>query len=130
MPTVGLVGCMELRKLLKSRREALNLTQADVADRLSERGHETSPARVGHWETGRNRLPIEDAEFRVVLAAVLQMELNEMMVQLGFVMVNVNQSPEARLAADIVDKLPALGRELALNYLHELEKQFASDNQN
>jgi transcriptional regulator with XRE-family HTH domain len=116
---------MEFRDFLKQRRQELDLSQQELADRLSDKGHETSYARVSHWETGRNKPPLENPEFRRALALALEMDVNTMLARLGYVAFDDERSPEARLAADIVDNLPAEGRELALDILRSLEKRYA-----
>lgn len=116
---------MEFSEFLRRKRKELNLTQAQIAEELSRRGHETSAARVGHWETKRNKPPLEIPIFREALASVLQMDVNDMMAELGFVVMETDRSPEARLAASIVDHLPPDARQLAIDYLQVLEKRFA-----
>lgn len=120
---------MEFRSFLKDRREELGISQAQLADLLSDLGEETSSARVGHWETGRNKPPLEDANFRRVLATAMRMEVNEMMALLGFIITDDERSEEALRAAAIVDNLPQEARELALDYLSLLEKRFRSRRQ-
>lgn len=115
---------MEFKLFLRQRRLSLGLTQSDIAKGLSQKGHDTSSARVGHWETGRNKPPLEDQRFRSVLASVLQMDINEMMSQLGYVISESERSEEAQIAANILDTLPPDARQLALDYLHVLEKRF------
>src|SRR6266853_1979133 len=102
---------MEFREFLKTRRATLHLSQAELADALSARGQETSPGRVGHWETGRNSPPLENAYFRDALASALHMDVNDLLAQLGFIVVDTQRSKEALLAAQIIDHLPPLGRE-------------------
>jgi transcriptional regulator with XRE-family HTH domain len=116
---------MEFKTFLRQRREKLGITQAEVANRLSDHGEETSSARVGHWETGRNKPPLEDLRFRRSLALALEMDVNSMMAELGYVTADEEYSSEARLAAEIVDQLPTEGRELAIEILRTLEKRFA-----
>lgn len=116
---------MKFNVFLKRRRAELGLTQGQVAEGLSMRGYETSSGRVGHWETGRNRAPLEDARFRHALASVLQLDVNEMMTELGYVVFDSERSKEAQLAAEIVDQLPSDARLLALDYLQVLERRFS-----
>jgi len=52
------------------------------------------------------------------------MDVNEMMMQLDFVVVETQRSQEALLAANIVDHLPPTAQELAIDYLWMLEKHF------
>ena len=118
---------MEFKTFLKRRRTELGLSQADIADGLSALGEETGHARVGHWETGRNKPPLEDPQFRKALAAVLEMDANDLMRALGFLTTDDDRSPEARLAATIIDELPDAARDLALDYLHLLQKRYVRD---
>lgn len=115
---------MEFREFLRTRREQLGISQAELAERLSERGEEASSARVGHWETGRNKPPLEDLKFRQAIASALEIDVNKMMIQLGFVILDVDRSTEARQAADIIDALPETLRSYALEYLHTFERQY------
>lgn len=116
---------MEFKTFLRQRREKLGITQSEVAELLSIHGEETSSARVGHWETGRNKPPLEDARFRRAMALTLEVDVNTMMTELGYVISNDDYSSEARLAAEIVDLLPSEGRELAIEILRTLEKRYA-----
>lgn len=111
---------MKFKQFLKMRRKELHLSQANVADMLSGMGHETSPARVGHWETGRNQAPLEDAGFRDAIALVLQFDTNEMMSTLGYVVIESERSKEAQIAAMIVDQLSADKKKLALGILEQI----------
>lgn len=115
---------MDFSDFLRIERARLNLSQAKIAERLSELGQETSAARVGHWETGRNKPPLDDPNFRRALAITLNLDVNEMMSRLGFVQTDDQRSREARRAADIVDRLPSEAKSLALEYLDMLDRRF------
>ncbi len=119
---------MKISEFLKARRQELRISQADLAMRLTLRGLGTTKASVGHWETERNNPPIEDPAFRVALASSLEVDVNEMMVALGFVITDSDRSNEARRAADIIDRLPSDARSLALDYLTMLENRFVKTN--
>jgi len=116
---------MHFKEFIKRKRLDLGLSQSNLAKELSKRGQETSAARVGHWETGRNKPPLEDPRFREALSAILQMDSNQLMAELGYVIDEDERSPEALLAASIVDHLPRDAQQLALDYLKVLEKRFA-----
>jgi transcriptional regulator with XRE-family HTH domain len=111
---------MEFKQFIRQRRLTLGMSQLDLANKLSEAGHEASPARISHWETGRNKPPIEDAGFRRLLAHALDMDINEMMAELGYVQGDFEHTPEARRAAEIVDLLSPEDRDLALGLLKQL----------
>lgn len=113
---------MQFGRFLRKRREELDISQAKVADLLTELGQETSAARVGHWETGRNKPPLHDPDFRFAIAQALKMNVNEMMYSLGLEVAEEYISQEARIAAAIIDRLPETERSKAIDFLHLLEK--------
>lgn len=115
---------MKISEFLKSRRGELGISQADLARELTLRGQDVTRATVGHWEAGRNNPPIEDPQFRLALASALELDVNTMMVKLGFLITEAERSHEARRAADIIDQLPSEGKSLALDYLLMLEKRY------
>lgn len=116
---------MHLGSFIRQRRDELNMSQQDLATRLTLLGHTTLKASVGHWERGRNDPPLMDAEFRSALAHALQMDVTEMMVRMGLVKIDLQGSQESRLAAEIVERLPEDKRQLAVELLKALEKEFA-----
>lgn len=115
---------MEFKDFLRQRRAELQISQQELADRLSERGQETSYARVSHWETGRNQPPIELVAFRNALALSLEMTVDDLMRTLGYI-TSGNLSENAIQAAQIIERLPNDAQELALDLLHQLERRFA-----
>ena len=115
---------MEVKDFLRARRAQLGMTQEKLATRLEELGQETSYARVGHWETGRNKPPLHNKEFRTALAIALEMDVNEMMAALGYVVTDDERSSDAMLAAAIIDGLPSKARQLAIDYLRLLQNHF------
>lgn len=116
---------MKISEFLKARRQELRISQADLATRLTLRGQDTTKASIGHWETDRNQPPLKDPEFRLALASALEIDVNQMMAILGFVVTEDDRSKEARRAADIIDRLPSEARSLALDYLAMLEDRYA-----
>lgn len=110
---------MEFREFIKHRRLSLGISQQQLAERLSDLGQEASPARVGHWETGRNHPPLDNARFRLALALALELDINDMMTRLGYIITDEDRSLEAKRAADIVDQLPPERRELAVSVLEQ-----------
>jgi transcriptional regulator with XRE-family HTH domain len=117
---------MEFSDFLRNRRNNLGLSQQELADEISLNGYSTSKARVGHWETGRNRPPLELDEFRVALALALNMDIAELLDELGYEVSEHRYSSDARLAADIVDVLPNNARRLAIAYLKLLKNEFGT----
>lgn len=112
---------------IRQRRKALGISQAELANRLSHYGHDTVKTSVGHWERDRNNPPIEEETFRLALALALEVDINEMMQQMGFILTKDDLSDDAVLAAMIIERLPDDGRQLAIEYLHMLDKKFASN---
>jgi transcriptional regulator with XRE-family HTH domain len=118
----GWICVMELRDFIKARRLQLGLSQAKLAERLSLYGEETSSARVGHWETGRNYPPIEDKNFLKALANALELNVNDLIANSGIMVPESGRSKQALRAADILDQLPPEQRDLALNILEQFLK--------
>jgi transcriptional regulator with XRE-family HTH domain len=115
---------MQIKDFLISRRKKLGMSQEDLARELTLRGWATTKGSVGHWETGRNLPPLKDINFRKALAMSLSMDVNSMMGNLDFVIIDDDRSTEARRAADIVDSLPEDVKSLALDYLEVLKKRY------
>lgn len=111
-------------EFLKQRRSVVGISQADLATRLTLRGHATTKANVGHWEKGRHIPPIEDHAFRMVLSSALEIDVNEMMTILGFVVTEDKRSGKAKLAADLIDQLPEDAKDLALEIIKGISKRY------
>jgi transcriptional regulator with XRE-family HTH domain len=56
---------------LKLARAKAKLTQAELADRLTEMGHPYAKNTIGGWETTSRLPPIDDPSFTSTLAAIL-----------------------------------------------------------
>lgn len=115
---------MEIKDYLPRRRKELSISQFELASRLSHMGQETSPARVGHWETGRNNPPLNQTLFRQALALALETDVNTMMNQLGYALDTDDIGDDARRAAAIVESLPDSIKPLAIDYLEVLLKRY------
>jgi transcriptional regulator with XRE-family HTH domain len=100
------------------------MTQQDLADSLSQSGHETSYARVSHWERGRNKPPLENPAFRMALATALQTDVNDMMSELGFVVTDEQRSRNALLAADLMDQMPEEAQLMALDIISSIKRRY------
>jgi transcriptional regulator with XRE-family HTH domain len=92
-------------------------------------GFEVSKSTISHWEIGRNRLPLDDPQFRTAMALALELDVAMMLNQLGYEVSSENRSDEARLAADIVDQLPKDAKVLAIDYLKLLQARFSGEGQ-
>lgn len=115
---------MKITEYLPKRRKELSISQLELAKRLSNLDQETSSARVGHWETGRNHPPLNEPLFRQALAISLETDVNTMMVELGYVITHDEISKDAKRAAEIVDSLPDEVKGLAIDYLEVLLKRY------
>ena len=111
---------------IRSRRDKLLISQAELAAKLTLHGHTTTKANVGHWEKGRHDPPIDDKDFRLALALSLEMDVNELMNQLGFVVTSDNRSRNALLAADMMDELPVDAQEMVLDIIKSIRQRYAS----
>jgi transcriptional regulator with XRE-family HTH domain len=111
-------------EFLRKRRTALDLSLSDLAQRLSSRGYVVQRQTVNHWETGRNNAPIESIEFRNALAGALELDVNEMLREMGFPVNDSERSNEALYLADLADRLPEDGKELLIDYAQLLEHRY------
>ncbi len=112
-------------EFLRARLKTLEMSQADLARALTLRKHHVTRANVSHWINGRNDPPLEDEYFRSALALSLDMDVNDLMVQIGYGKLDSQRSPEARRAADLMDLLPDDVKGLALEQLDALVKRYA-----
>lgn len=117
---------MRFATFIKTHRIRLDLTQAELAELITLYGYNTSPQRVGHWETERNDPPMNNPFFRAALAQAIRMDINHIMTELGFTVDESDRSHEALLAAEIVDRLPPPAKQLAIDYLEVLQKRFSA----
>jgi transcriptional regulator with XRE-family HTH domain len=118
---------MEFREFLRIERVRNHMSQAELAARMTELGEETSAARVGHWETGRNTPPMDNQHFRHVLAIALRMGENEMLTELGYVLPEGQFSSKALYAAQIIDALPNEARDIAMEILEVLARRYKTE---
>lgn len=119
---------MQISDFIRARLAELDISQADLARRLTLRGKSTTRATITHWVNERNNPPIEDYDFRIALAASLEMDVNELMERIGFTITESDRSREAMRAADIVDRLPSEAKSLALEYLDMLDRRYIRTN--
>ena len=68
---------------IRTRRNVLDITQQDLADRLAERGHKFAKSTIGWWETGRSVPPIHESKFMSALAASLEVTLSALVEGIG-----------------------------------------------
>jgi transcriptional regulator with XRE-family HTH domain len=120
----GLRGLNMAVNWLKQRREELRLSQEALASRFQLAGLDISRAAISHWETGRDKMPLNDIKARRAIAASLDLTVAELLYLSGY---NVDDedrtsSDAGRRAALIVDKLPPAAQSVALEQLRALER--------
>lgn len=93
----------EFAERIRGRREALGLTQAEVADHVGR-----SPSTVGAWEAGRSR-PADPATM-ATLASLLGLgdDVDDVRVEVD----------DEDLTVDLADRVPETGRTRELNGVH------------
>ena len=111
---------MEFHEFLIQRMQQLSLSLQDISTLLTLNGFETSKATVGHWRTGRNKPPLDQPRLRSALSLALEMDVNDMMDQLGYIVNEDELSPIARRIAHMVNDYPDSVQELALRLVQQL----------
>lgn len=108
---------MNIQTLIKARRKELGLSLERLADTLEKYGYRVERQTISHWEHGRNNPPIESENFRTALALSLDMDVNDLLTQIGMIKTDDERSPESRRAAELIDLLPIDQRKKAVNIL-------------
>lgn len=98
----------------------MNLSQEELTARLQVAGFDISRGMLSHWETGRNSLPLDNPEFVNALAEALNMSVLDILIQSGYAIQLTPKSREALRAAIIVDQLPELDKDFAIDMLESL----------
>lgn len=105
---------------LKKRRTELHITQEQLTARLAVAGFTYSPGTISHWENSRHSPEnFNDPAFRKALADALDWNENELMRELGYTS-ELNPSPEALRAAELVDKMSPSRRKMAIGLLEKM----------
>ena len=115
---------MDIKDYIQKKLEALDMSLSQFANALTLRGHDISKGGVYNWVIGKAKPPVHDKDFRYKLASVLEVDVDDMLTDLGYVSSPSDKSPNARRASDIIDHLPAEVQEDALEYLLMLEKRY------
>jgi len=108
---------------LRSKREALGISQEELATRLQLNGQDVSRASISGWEHGRYHPPLENRTFRRALAISLGISMSDLLRAAGYEIADDSRSPAARLAADIVDEMQPEDQELALRLLAVVQQR-------
>jgi transcriptional regulator with XRE-family HTH domain len=115
---------MRFSDYLQKRRVELDLSLADVADRLARYGLIVSTSAVSAWGTGVRKPKLFSTEVRKAIAAALEVDVNELMSALELVETDENRSPEALYVADMLDRLPEDEREEIIEYVQMVERRY------
>lgn len=113
---------MDIATFIKTRRNELELSLADLARLITVHGYSTEKQTVSHWEHGRNNPPIEQARFRVALALALEVDVNELLEKTGFIRPLSSRSKASALGAEIIESLDEETQQTALELLKALAK--------
>jgi len=111
---------------LKQRRESLKITQEQLAERLSAGGMPITKAAISKWEMGKTPLPLQTPENRKLIADALELSISELLVLAGYEIDN-DMTPQARIIADMYDRLTDTDRETVLMMLFHLTSKTRSD---
>lgn len=106
---------------LRQRRQEIGITvQEDLATQLQLEGVNVTRATISHWETDRNKPPLDDGQFRQALAKVLKLSEPELLRRAGYQTSTIGHSEAAQIGADIIDHLPPDKQDLAVRLLEQL----------
>ena len=104
---------------LSKRRTQIDITQQQLATKLTLSGFETSRTSVTGWEKG-NPIPLESPQFVRALANALRMSALDVLIEAGYPITTDSHTEYGRRAADIVDQLTDSKKRLALGILEQI----------
>jgi hypothetical protein len=96
---------MEFKDLINRRKEELGLSLSDLATRLNLHGYSVAKSTIGCWATGERNPQLDKKNVRDAIAMAIEMDTNEMLSELGFIIHEDDHTPEGRYAASIIDKI-------------------------
>lgn len=111
---------MDIGEYIKQRRNALKLSLADLARRLTDNGYAVERQTISHWENARNKPPIDSYSFRFALARSLEVSTNDIAMEIGLFSSDDDHTPEARRVAMLVDAMSADMRTKAVKIIESL----------
>lgn len=112
---------MEINEFLRRRLQKMDISLSDLEARLNLYGYKVTKGAIGHWVTGRRKLPLKDTRFVEVLARSLEMSTNEMLEQMGFIATDDDWSPTVQRIAAIANQLSPDKQKLALKLVEQLQ---------
>jgi len=106
---------------LRRYRENLHLSQEELAAALQNAGLDFARSTIGTWESSdKSQPPIDDPEFRRVIANIFRISVTELLVAAGYEIDLDKYSETSRRAAYIVEQLPPEKQILAVRLLEQL----------
>src|SRR4051812_5393687 len=112
--------------LIRERREALGLSQDELAVQLQAVGLDVTRATISHWETGRYSSPLDCVNEGIILAKVLKISLTDLLRLVDTETPNRDYSEAARRAALIVEHLNPEAQQVAVKQLQALQQYFGN----
>jgi len=114
---------------INHRREQLNMTQKDLAERLTKLGLPLTPGAISQWEKYRVPVPLQIAENRKIISQALALPIREMLILDGYE-IEDNWSQSARLVAMLYETLEPSKQETLLILLDHFRAQTAREQLN
>jgi transcriptional regulator with XRE-family HTH domain len=109
---------MKLGELIKRRREILKLSRADLSTRLEDRGIHFPQSTLRNWETGVRQSENDwNPNFLEALAEVLEMDVLEMLDELGFPVIPPGLTVDNLMLIQKLRELPEEKRRRAIRML-------------
>lgn len=113
---------------LRKRRLEMNISQDELASRLTQNGFEVSRFGVSNWETERNQLPMDDPVFRWAAAKALEYTPQQLLRHAGYEVNNDQFSENVLIAARILERLPEEAQDMVIDLLSNLENLLLPEN--
>jgi len=114
---------------LKQRREALQITQEQLAERLSAGGMPLTKAAISKWEVSKAPLPLQTPENRRLIADALELTILELLILDGYE-IQDDWSYQTRLVAMLFDSLPPDDQDTVLMMMQHLKDKHTSNHAN
>ncbi|MBK9745783.1 MAG: helix-turn-helix transcriptional regulator [Chloroflexi bacterium] len=114
---------------LSVRRRELGISQDELAVRLQIAGLDFVRSTISNWERGRANPPLDDPEFRRVLANVLELTLDDLLQRGGYI-VKQEEVPEDEVRLVVIYRqLSKQEKQFLLNMAVEILKKEQANNQ-
>lgn len=111
---------MELGTFIREKRRELDLSLGDLAQRLQLHGYAVERQTISHWETGRNKPPLDSKNFRYALARAFSIDEMTILAEIGMITTAFTHSSEARYGADLIEHMNPDKRKFAIGILEKI----------